>query len=189
MRIFAGEWEKRNLGSLWSFCLSSESQRIDFFFFSLLQVLIFLLDILGSAFQTWLILSISWDLPLEIYVPEVRVALTTALEINLEPIHFIWPLSTLQSSLNCKVLEMGVRVADNPFWPSPVLQIISSCLAQLPWDNETSCQEWWLGVHHSSVSHGFLWHFSKMAEYFRVLRQTLVIIHHHVCCATDLPLF
>jgi len=115
MWIFAGESEKRNLGFLWSLCPSLESQRIDFF--PLLQVLIFILDNLGSASQTWFILRIFWDLPLELYVPEVRVGLTAALGMNLEPIHFIWPLSTAQSSLNCKVLEMGGK--NNPFLTFP----------------------------------------------------------------------
>ena len=27
------------------------------------------------------------------------------------------------------------------FWSSPTLQIICNCSAQLPWDNQTSCQE------------------------------------------------
>lgn len=87
----------------------------------------FWLGILISASQTWLILSISWDLSLELYVPEVRVGLTTALGMNLKPIDFICPLSTAHSSLNCKVLEMGGKITH--FWPSPILHNISSCLA------------------------------------------------------------
>lgn len=101
MRIFADKLEKRNLGILWFLCPSLENQWIGFFTF---RSSFFLLDILGSASQTWFILSVSQNLSLELYVLEVKAGPTAALRMNLEPIHFIRPLSTAQWSWNCKAL-------------------------------------------------------------------------------------
>lgn len=79
-----------------------------------------------TVLLTWLILSISWDPPLELFVPEARGGASSCSRDELGT------RSLNRTALNSTVLtKLQIPENGEKMNPSP----ISNHLAQLPWDN------------------------------------------------------